>query len=137
MATSDHAEPDGPKPVFWVASSRKDLRKFAKSIRQVFGQALFDAQTGTKHPDAKPLKGFGGAAVLEVASDDDGNTYRVVYTVKFPGVIYVLHAFQKKSKSGIKTPPEEIAKVKSRLKEAQKRHAEWAENQKRDNPGRP
>jgi len=92
---------------------------------------LFDAQTGGKHPDAKPLKGFKGAGVLEVVADDDGNTYRAVYTVKFAGVVYVLHAFQKKSKSGIKTPPEEIEKVKSRLREAEKDYAEWTEQQKR------
>jgi len=81
---------------------------------------LFDAQTGGKHPDAKPLKGFKGAGVLEVVADDDGNTYRAVYTVKFAGVVYVLHAFQKKSKSGIRIPPEEIEKVKTRPKEADK-----------------
>src|SRR5881227_914022 len=96
MAASDDTAPRGPKPVFWVASSRKDLKKFPKGVRQTVGQALFDAQSGGKHPDAKPLKGFGGASVLEVVEDDDGNTYRAVYTVKFTGVVYVLHAFQKK-----------------------------------------
>jgi phage-related protein len=106
------------------------LKRFPKVVRQTFGQALFDAQTGGKHPDAKPLKGFHGAGVLEVVEDDDGNTYRAVYTVKFAGVVYVLHAFQKKSKSGKKTPPEEIEKVKVRLKEAAKDYAEWAEKQK-------
>ena len=68
--------------------------------------------------------------MLEVVEDDDGNTYRAVYTVKFAGAVYVLHAFQKKSKRGVKTPPEEIAKVKARLKEAAKHHAEWAEEEK-------
>jgi phage-related protein len=129
MATADDPEPSGPKPVFWVASSRKDLKKLPKGVRQVIGQALFDAQTGGKHPSTKPLKGFGGAGVLEVVEDDDGNTYRCVYTVKFAGAVYVLHAFQKKSKSGIKTPPEEIARVKARLKEAAKHYAEWAEQE--------
>jgi phage-related protein len=105
MVESDDTKPPGPKPVFWVASSKKDLRKFPRGVRRTVGQALFDAQTGGKHPDAKPLKGFKGAGVLEVVEDDDGNTYRAVYTVKFAGVVYVLHAFQKKSKSGIKTPP--------------------------------
>src|SRR5258708_32897319 len=109
MATPD--EPDIPKPVFWVASSKKDVRAFPKGVRQTVGQALFDAQTGGKHPDAKPLKGFHGAGVLEVVEDDNGNTYRAVYTVKFAGVLYVLHAFQKKSKSGSKTPAEEIEKA--------------------------
>src|SRR5947199_7959603 len=112
MAKSDDTAPRTPKPVFWEGSSRKALRKFPKGVRQTVGQALFDAQTGGKHPDAKPLKGFKGAGVLEVVEDDDGNTYRAVYAVRFTGVVYVLHAFQKKSKSGVKTPPEEIAKVK-------------------------
>jgi phage-related protein len=121
-----------PKPVRWIASSRKDLRKFPKPVRTTFGQALFDAQTGKKHPDAKPLKGFGGAGVLEVIEDDSGSTYRAVYTVKFAGIVYVLHAFQKKSKAGIKTPAEEIAKVRARLKEAEKHYAEWVEQEKQE-----
>jgi phage-related protein len=129
-------ESKGPKPVFWVASSRKDVRKFPKSVRQAVGQALFDAQTGGKHPDAKPLKGFGSAGVLEVIEDDDGNTYRAVYTVKFAGVVYVLHAFQKKSKSGIKTPPEEIEKIRSRLRDAEKDYAEWTTEQERGKESR-
>lgn len=131
MARNDDPEPSGPKPVFWVTSSRKDLRGFPKGVRQTVGQALFDAQTGGKHSDAKPLKGFKGAGVLEVVEDDDGSTYRAVYTVKFAGVVYVLHAFQKRSKSGSKTPPEEIEKVRTRLKEAEKHHAAWVEQQKR------
>jgi phage-related protein len=130
MATTDASEERRPKPVFWVASSRKDLKKFPKSVRQTVGQALFDAQTGGKHPDAKPLKGFRGAGVLEVVDDHHGNTYRAVYTVRFADLVYVLHAFQKKSKSGIRTPAEEIEKVKARLKEAEKHYAEWAEKQK-------
>src|SRR6476659_3112773 len=112
-------EPQTPKPVYWEGSSRKDLRAFPKAVKQTVGQALFDAHTGGKHPDAKPLKGFGGAGVLEVVEDDDGNTYRAVYTVKFAGVVYVLHAFQKKSKSGARTPTEEIEKVKTRLRHAE------------------
>lgn len=131
MVTNHDTEQHRPKPVFWIASSRKDLKKFPKGVRQTFGQALFDAQTGVKHPNAKPLKGFHGSGVLEVVEDDDGNTYRAVYTVKFAGVVYVLHAFQKKSKSGSKTPKEEIEKVKVRLKEAEKHHAEWSETEKR------
>lgn len=119
-----------PKRVVWVASSRKVLRRFPKRVRQTVGQALFDAQCGGKHPDAKPLKGFGGAGVLEVVEDDDGNTYRAVYTVKFAGAVYVLHAFQKKSKRGSKTPPEEVAKIIARLKEAEKHHEQWARETK-------
>src|SRR5436853_6934708 len=112
MAKKDDSEPASPKPVLWVGSSRKDLRRFPKGVRQTVGQALFDAQTGGKHPDAKPLKGFHGAGVLEVVDDEDGDTYRAVYTVKFAGVVYMLHAFQKKSKRGGRTPAEEIEKVK-------------------------
>jgi phage-related protein len=130
MTTNAPTEQRHPKPVFWIASSRKDLKKFPKSVRQTFGQALFDAQTGGKHPDAKPLRGFLGAGVLEVVEDHDGNTYRAVYAIKFAGAVYVLHAFQKKSKSGKKTPTEELAKVNARLKEAKKHHAEWVEKQK-------
>ena len=111
------------------------MKKFPKGVRQTFGQALFDAQTGGKHPDAKPLKGFHGAGVLEVVEDDDGNTYRAVYTVKFAGVVYVLHAFQKKSKRGAKTPVPEVDKIKARLKEAEKHHAEWSEKQKGEDQG--
>jgi phage-related protein len=117
-----------PKRVLWVGSSRRDLRQFPKAVRLVFGQALFDAQLGGKHPAAKALKGFGGTGVLEVVEDEAGGTYRAVYTVKCAGVVYVLHAFQKKSKRGIKTPPHEIEKVRSRLKEAEKHYAEWKES---------
>lgn len=137
MATSENDKQRQPKPVFWIASSRKDLRKFPKGVRQLFGQALFDAQTGGKHPDAKPLRGFHGAGVLEVVEADPWSTYRAVYTVKFAQVVYVLHAFQKKSKRGARTPAEEIDKVKARLKEAEKHYAEWSAKQKRDDKGRP
>ena len=136
MATNDDTEQWRPKPVFWVASSLKDLKKFPKGVKQTVGQALFDAQTGGKHADAKPLKGFHGAGVLEVIADDDGSAYRAVYTVKFAGTVYVLHAFQKKSKSGRKTPAEEIEKLKARLKEAEKHHAEWAAKQEKEDRGR-
>jgi phage-related protein len=131
MVQNGDTEPQGPKPVFWVASSKQDVKRFPRDVRRTVGQALFDAQTGGKHPDAKPLKGFKGAGVLEIIEHDDGNTYRAVYTVKFAGVVYVLHAFQKKSKRGIKTPPEEIEKVRSRLREAEKDYAQWIEEQKR------
>jgi phage-related protein len=82
-------------------------------------RALRTAQKGGKHSDAKPLKGFKGAGVLEIVSDFDGNTFRAVYTVRIKGVIYVLHAFQKKSKKGISTPKTEIDKIKRSLKEAE------------------
>ena len=82
MTTADEGEQAKPKPVHWVGSSRKDIRKFPRAVRLTFGQALFDAQTGKKHPNAKPLKGFGGAGVLEVVEDEGGSTYRAIYTVK-------------------------------------------------------
>jgi phage-related protein len=135
MATRDDPERCTPKPVYWIATTRKDLRRFPKRVRQTFGQAIFDAQTGGKHPDARPLKGFKGSGVLEVVEDDDGNTYRAVYTIKFAEAVYVLHAFQKKSKRGRKTPIVEIEKVKARLKEAGKHHAERAEEPKGQDQG--
>ena len=84
-------------------------------------------QKGGKHPDAKPLKGFKGAGVLEIVSDFDGDTFRAVYTVKIKGIIYVLHAFQKKSKKGIKTPQSELDKIKRRLKQAEQASLEREE----------
>ncbi len=123
MASRRDAVPE-TKPVIWVASSRKILKTFPKEVRRLVGQAIFDAQIGDKHPDARPLKGFRGSGVLEIVEDDDGNTYRAVYTIRFTGAIYVLHVFQKKSKRGIKTPHEEIELVKARLKAAEKHYAE-------------
>lgn len=86
------------------------------------GFALYLAQTGEKHLATKPLKGFGGAGVLEVVEDHDGDTFRAVYTVKFASAVYVLHAFQKKSKSGIKTLQTDIDLIKQRLKLAEQIH---------------
>ena len=86
------------------------------------GYALYIAQIGGKHDSVKPLKGFGGAGVLEVVSSHIGDTFRTVYTVKFANAIYVLHAFQKKSKEGIKTPAEDLALIERRLKVAQADH---------------
>ena len=107
------------KPVEWVGSSRGDLRKFPPEVRRVMGQAIDDAQWGGEHPAAKALKGFGGRGVLEVVDDFDGDTYRAVYTIRFAGVIYVLHAFQKKSKKGIATPQQDAALLKTRLRRAE------------------
>jgi phage-related protein len=129
MVMDHDVEEHIPKTVFWIASSRSDLKAFPKSVRQTIGQALFDAQTGGKHPSAKPLKGFGGAGVLEIVEDYDGSAFRTVYTIKFAGVVYVLHAFQKKSKRSIKTPPVEIKKLAARLKEARKHYDEWITTQ--------
>jgi len=113
-----------PKPLLWVGTSRDDLKAFPEEVRQVMGYALFLAQLGGKHPDAKPLKGFGGAGVLEVVDDFDGDAFRAVYTVKLAGAVYVLHAFQKKSKRGIKTSKSDLEKVKARLKQAEEIHAD-------------
>jgi phage-related protein len=92
------------KRLLWVGSCREDLKAFPEDVRLVMGYALYLARAGGKHPDAKPLRGFGGAGVLEVVDDFDGDRYRAVYPVKLQGVVYVLHAFQKKSKKGKKTP---------------------------------
>lgn len=88
------------RPLVWIGSAKEDLRKFPAEVRSVMGYALHVAQSGSKHPDAKPLKGFKGAGVLEVVDDYDGDTYRAVYTVKLAGVVCALHAFQKKIKEG-------------------------------------
>ena len=112
------------KPVQWVGSSLEDLKQFPEAVRQDIGYALYLAQCGEKHPSAKPLKGFKGSGVLEVVENFDGDTYRAIYTVKLAGVLYVLHAFQKKSKQGIATPKQDIDLVEARLKRAQDYHLE-------------
>jgi phage-related protein len=107
------------KPVAWVGTSLKDLREFPALVRDVMGYALYLAQRGGKHPDAKVLSGFGGAGVLEVIRDYRGDTFRAVYTLKHAGTLYVLHAFQKKSKTGRTTPRRDIELIKQRLREAE------------------
>jgi phage-related protein len=109
----------------WIGSSKEDLRGLPERVQDMFGYALFLAQTGKRHPDAKPLKGFGGASVLEVVEDYRSDTYRAVYTVKFPEAVYVLHVFQKKSKHGIATPKQELELIKDRLKRAIEFHLSW------------
>ena len=106
------------KPMRWIGSTLDDLRKFPDEVRESIGHALRAAQLGGKHPNARPLRGFHGAGVLEVIEDFDGDTYRAVYTVRFAGVVYGLHAFQKKSRKGIETPKSDIDLVKQRLKVA-------------------
>src|ERR1039457_5682820 len=103
------------KPVIWVGSSRKDLRAFPRQVRADIGQALYAAQMGDTDPAAKPLKGFGGTRVMEIVDRHDTNTYRAVYTAQFAGIIYALHAFQKKSKRGIATPQKDIERKSTRL----------------------
>jgi phage-related protein len=117
------------KPVEWIGSSRDDLREFPEDVQQIMGFALYRAQLGKKHPDAKPLKGFKGAGVLEIVENFDGDTYRAVYTVKLEGIVYVLHAFQKKSKQGIATPKQDIDLIESRLKRAKEHYKKYLEQQ--------
>jgi phage-related protein len=107
------------KPVIWAGSSRKDLRAFPEPIQDHMGYALYVAQSGGKHRDTKTLSGFGGAGVVEVVKDYRGDTFRAVYTLQFPGAVYVLHAFQKKSKTGRETPRRDIEMVKLPLREAE------------------
>jgi phage-related protein len=112
------------KPAEFVGSAEEDLAGFPDDVKSVLGFAIFQAQIGGRHRRAKPLKGhkeFSGASVLEVVDDFDGDTYRAIYTVRFAGVVYVLHAFQKKSKTGSETPKTEIELIKARLLRA-KRH---------------
>jgi phage-related protein len=113
------------KPLGWIGRAKADLGAFPPEVVREIGHALYLAQTGDKHVHAKPLKGFGGAAVLEVVEDHDGDTYRAVYTVRFAELVYVLHAFQKKAKKGIATPPQELEKVRSRLKLAEQEYELW------------
>lgn len=117
------------KSLIWVGSSLKDLKAFPEAVKDEMGFALFEAQCGLKPIAAKPLKGFGGASVLEIASDYQTDTFRAVYTVKFGERIYVLHAFQKKSKRGIATPQSEVELIKHRLKQAEEVHRAWQQEQ--------
>ncbi len=110
------ADQPTPKPVEWIGSSKKDLNSFPGPARREAGYALYLAQIGMKALKAKPLNGFGGAGVLEVVADYDGNAYRAVYTVTFAEVVFVLHAFQKKSKKGIATAKSDIDIINRRLK---------------------
>lgn len=110
--------PESPKPLLWVGSAKKDLQAMPDEVQDTFGYALHLAQTGGKHAQAKPLKGFGSAGVLEVVESGAGSTYRAVYTVKIASAVYVLHCFQKKSTSGIATPKPDMDLVRDRLKAA-------------------
>lgn len=105
------------KPLHWVASAKNDYQAFPEEVQNEMGYALGLAQLGAKHPNAKPWKGD-GPGVFEVVEDHRGDTFRAIYTVRFAEVIYVLHAFQKKSKSGIKTPQEDVKLIGERLKRA-------------------
>jgi phage-related protein len=107
------------KPVAWLGSSHKDLKAFPFPVQARIGYALYLAQIGQKPPRAKPMTGFGGAGVLEVVEDHDGDTYRAVYTVRFVGKVYVLHCFQKKSHQGIRTPQRDLDVIRARSLSAQ------------------
>lgn len=117
-----------PKPLVWIADSLEAVRGFPEEVKDEVGAALFHAQLGGKHVKAKPLRHI-SQGILEVVSDHRGDTYRAVYTVKLEGRVYVLHAFQKKSKSGIATPKAEIDLVKLRLRRAIQIHAAWEKQQ--------
>lgn len=119
MSTVDNAQ---RKPLEWIGSSNRDLLAFPSKVSQTVGKALRQAQMGGKHRLATPLKGFHGAGVLEISVNWAGDTYRTVYTVRLVGMVYVLHAFKKKSTRGIATPRHEMDRVVARLQEAERKH---------------
>lgn len=119
-----------PKPVRWVGSSKEDVSAFPEDVRRRVGGALWEAQIGRKVPYAKPLRGFGDASVVEIVDDFDGDTFRVVYTVRFAWAVYVLHAFQKKSKRGITTPKAELDRIDQRLKRAKEDYERWLKSER-------
>lgn len=115
------------KPLHWIGSAKKDLAAMPEAVQDFFGYALLLAQKGSKHNNAKPLTGFGGAGVLEVVDIHHGDAYRAVYTVRFAKAVYVLHCFQKKSKKGIATPKRQIDLIKARLLiAAAQERSDWA-----------
>jgi len=111
-----------PKPCLFVGASRRELQALPDEVQSEIGHALYQAQCGDTPLSAKPLKGFSGRGVLEIVENFDGNTYRAVYTVRFAEAIYVLRAFQKKSKKGIATPKPDIELIKARLRTADEDH---------------
>jgi phage-related protein len=115
------------RPLIWVGSSREDLKCLPSEVQDVMGYALYLAQLGGKHPDAKPLRGFRGSGVLEVVDDFQGDTYRAVYTVRLAGRVYVLHAFQKKARHGIKASQHDLDLIRERYRQAEEIHRQLAE----------
>jgi phage-related protein len=109
-----------PKPVLWLASSKRDLKVFPDEVQRAIGHKLWFAQIGEKHPNAKVLKGFGDASVIEIVEDWEGKTYRAVYTVRFPEFVYMLHTFQKKSRRRAQTPKADIDLIWKRLRDAKR-----------------
>ncbi len=118
------------RPLLWVASSKRDFREFPAQVQDDLGFQLYLAQTGQHPPSAKPLKGLGSGTV-ELVDDFDGDTYRAVYTVRFGDAVYVLHAFKKKSKRGVKTPQPDIDLVKRRLRDAELDHIEHSSKERK------
>lgn len=112
------------RPVHWIGSSRKDVKEFPKEVRDEIGFSLYAAELGEGLINSVPLVGFGSAKVVEIIVPHDGDAYRAVYTVKFKGAVYVLHAFQKKSKRGDKTPLPDMNLIKQRIKLAEEHHSE-------------
>lgn len=112
------------RPLQWLGSTRKDVRSFPRPVRRDIGVALYAAQHDELDPAARPMKGFAGSSVVEIVSDFRGDTWRAVYTVRFAEAVYVLHAFQKKSKRGIATPRHDLEVIQRRLAEAQRMHRE-------------
>lgn len=110
------------KPLIWVGSSRREFRSFPEEVKSEMGYALFLAQNGERHRKAKTFKGTGDAGVVELVEDHRGDTFRTVYAVRFASAVYVLHAFQKKSKTGIATPQSDIRLIEQRLREAKQLH---------------
>ena len=117
------------RPLGWIGSSYKDLLALPAGVVREFGYALYRAQRGEVADHVKALRGFGGRSVLEVVEDFDGNTYRAVYTVRYREVVYVLHVFQKKSKTGAATPKADIELIKTRLKAAEQEYRRWRRNE--------
>ena len=120
----------GEEPLFWIGSSYNDLRAFPEAVKDELGTALSVAQFGGRHPSAKNWKGE-GPGVFEVVEDHRGATFRAVYTVRFAGAVYVLHAFQKKSPSGIRTAKKDVELIGRRLKEARVDYEARYDNEKR------
>lgn len=111
------------RPVYWIRSSKRDLKSFPEEVQDVMGFGLYMAQVGEKHISAKRLKGM-GSGVMEIVENHDGDTYRAIYTVRFKRAVYMLHAFQKKAKRGIATPKEEMELVRRRLRDAEAHYDE-------------
>jgi phage-related protein len=112
------------RELIWIGSSLADLRHFPEAVKDVMGYALYLAQRGEKHTDAKPLRGFGGAGVLEIIERHHTDAFRAVYTIRLATGVFVLHAFQKKAKQGVATPPRDLEVIRRRLAEAERIDAE-------------